>query len=106
MPRKVVSATIFHHVDNVQEVSTGRIHLVDECDTGNMVMFSLTPYRFRLRFYAALCGENSNRAVEYAQRAFNFNREVNVPRSIDDVDAVSLPAVVAADVMVIPRSCS
>ena len=40
-----------------------------------MVMFSLTPYRFRLRFYAALCGENSNRAVEYAQRAFTFKVE-------------------------------
>ena len=54
-------------------------------------MFSLTPYRFRLRFYAALSGENSNSTVEYAQGAFNFNREVNVPRSIDDVDAVIFP---------------
>jgi len=54
-------------------------------------MFSLTPYRFRLRFYAAFSGEDSNSAVEYAQGAFNFNREVNVPRGIDDVDAVVFP---------------
>jgi hypothetical protein len=68
------------------------IHLVDECDTGNMVVVSLTPNRFRLRSERRpLRTENGNGAVQYAQRAFNFNGEVYVPRSIDDVDAVSFP---------------
>ena len=54
-------------------------------------MFCLTPNRFRLRFYAAFSRENSNRTVKYTQRTFNFYREVNVPRSINDVDTISFP---------------
>ena len=54
-------------------------------------MFSLTPYGFRLRFNAAFSRENSNRTIEYTQRAFYFNGEVNVPRSINDIDAISFP---------------
>ena len=53
-------------------------------------------------------------AVEDAQAALDFDREVDVPGRVDNIDAVffellSMPArnvVVAADVIVIPRSCS
>ena len=57
--------TILHHVDTIQEVRTGRIHLVDKCNTRNLVVFSLTPHGFRLRFYTAFCRKNGNGAVEY-----------------------------------------
>ena len=83
--------TVFHHLYAVQEICTSRIHLVDESDTRYMVVFCLTPNRFGLRFYPAFGGENSNRTIEYAQGTFNFYREVNVPRSIDDVDTMSFP---------------
>ena len=68
-----------HHLNAVQEISARRIHLIDESDTGNMVVFSLTPYRFRLRFYAAFSRKYGNRAVQNAKRTFNFNCKVNVP---------------------------
>ena len=35
-----------------QEVGAGTVHLVDERDTGNLVLVSLTPYGFRLWLYA------------------------------------------------------
>ncbi|MNW70964.1 hypothetical protein D3C74_505270 [compost metagenome] len=35
-----------------QIVGTGTVHLVDERDTGNLVLVSLTPYGLRLWLYA------------------------------------------------------
>ena len=47
-------------------------------------------------------------AVEHAQVALHLDGEVDVPGGVDDVDLVvcSRTQVVAAEVMVMPRSCS
>ena len=51
--------------------------------------------------------EDGDRAVEDAQAALDLDREVHVPGRIDNVDPMVAPsAVVAADVIVMPRSCS
>ena len=51
--------------------------------------------------------EHQHRAVEHAERPLDFDREVDVARRVDDVDLVSFHwTVVAAEVIVIPRSCS
>jgi hypothetical protein len=50
----------------------------------------LLPWRFRLRLYATDRTQHRNRAVEYAQAALDFDREVNVSRGVDDVDTMLL----------------
>ena len=76
-----------HHLYGSFEVCTVDVHLVDVCDTGNLVLVSLAPYGFGLRLNAALCTECCNRTVENAERTLNFYGEVNVARGIDDVYA-------------------
>ena len=75
-------------VVDLEEVRAGTVHLVDERETGNLVLVSLTPHGFRLGLNAAHSAVHHARAVEHAHRALNFNREVNVARGVDDVDAV------------------
>src|SRR6185369_1064924 len=43
---------------------------------------------FRLRLYARDTVEYGNRAVEHTERPLHFHREVNVARSINDIDAM------------------
>ena len=82
---------ILHHVDNVVEVSTHDVHFVDINHTRNLILISLTPYSFSLRFYTALCTQYGNRTVQYTQRTLNFYSEVNVSRCVDDVDSMIFP---------------
>ncbi len=86
----VSTQTVLHHLDYVIEVSTGNIHLVYICHTRYAVFVSLTPYGFGLRLNATLSTENCNGTIKYAQGTFNLYSEVNVARSIDDVDAVRI----------------
>jgi hypothetical protein len=51
----------------------------------------LTPNGFGLRFDAGFRIQHGDRAVKNTQRAFDFDREVDVPRGIDDIDPVALP---------------
>ncbi len=102
----------------VEEVSADFVHLVDEHDARNLVAVSLTPNGFGLRLNTGVGVQNSNRTVKNRQRTFNFDGEVNVAGGVDDVHAVlaesgvvpssvrSQNVVVAADVIVMPRSCS
>ena len=76
-----------HHLYGSFKVCAVDVHLVDVCDAGNLVLVSLTPYGFGLRFNAALCTESCYCAVKYAERTFNFYGEVNVSRGIDDVNS-------------------
>ena len=80
-----------HHFDCVVEVRTVYVHFVDESDSGHFVRICLTPYVFGLRFDAAFGAEHRNRSVEDSQTAFDFNGEVYVSGSIDDVYLMSFP---------------
>ena len=76
----------FDGVDGVVEVSAELIHLVDEADTRNAVLVSLTPHGFGLRLHAFLAVEHGNGTIEHTQGALHLGREVHVARGIDDVD--------------------
>ena len=73
------------------EVRAGPIHLVDERDPRNTVLVGLTPHGFGLRLDTAHGAEHRNGAVETREGTLHFGREVDVTRSIDDVDAMVLP---------------
>ena len=73
------------------EVRAHLVHLVDEADTRDVVLVSLTPNGLRLGLNTFLAVEDSNGAVEDAQGALNLDREVHVAGGVDDVDLVVLP---------------
>ena len=75
----------------MEEVRTHDIHLVDVNHARYFIFVCLTPYGFRLGFYAAFCAENGYRTVKHAERSFNLNSKVYVSGSIDDVDTVAVP---------------
>ena len=81
----------FDHVNDMKEVRTEDIHFVNVNHTGDSVFVCLTPYGFRLGFYAAFCAENGYGTVEHAERSFNLNSKVYVSGSIDDVDTMVVP---------------
>ena len=66
--------------DDGFEVRADAVHLVDEGDARNAVLVGLAPHRLRLRLDAADGAEHADRAVEDAQRALHFDREVDVAR--------------------------
>ncbi len=77
-------------MNNIKEIGTGSIHLVDKTDARNAIFISLFPNCFTLWFNTAYSAENGNSAIEYAQRTFYLNGKINVSRGIDDIDAVFL----------------
>ena len=89
------------------EVGADAVHLVHEADARHAVLVRLAPHRLRLGLDARHRIEHRDRAIEHAQRPLDFDGEVDVARGVDDVDAVvAQKQVVAADVIVMPRSCS
>ena len=74
--------------DDVEEVGSGAVHLVDESDAGNAVFVGLTPNGLGLGLDAAYCAEDCDCAIEDAEGAFDLNGEVDVTRGVDDVEFV------------------
>ena len=83
--------TGFHLLDNVEKVRAFTVHFIYVCDTGNAVLGSLFPNRFRLGLNAAARTENRNRAVENFKRTLDFYGKVHVTGGIDDVDSSAQP---------------
>ncbi len=99
--------TIDHRLHPALEVGADPVHLVDVGDPRHAVLVGLTPDGLGLRLDAGDRVKQRDRAVEHAQRALYLDREVDVPRRVEDVDPVAFhEAVVAAEVIVMPRSCS
>ena len=73
------------------EVRADAVHLVDEADARHAVLVGLAPHRLGLRLDTRHGVEHRDRAIEHAQRALDFNGEVDVARRVDDVDAVLFP---------------
>jgi hypothetical protein len=76
-----------------EEVGADAIHLVDEADARDFVLVGLAPDGLALRLDAVDRVEHRAGAVEHAQRAFDLDGEVDVPRGVDDVDLVDVPMV-------------
>jgi hypothetical protein len=100
------------HRHRAIEIGAGLVHLVAEDHARDVVLVGLAPDSLGLRLNTGIGVEQRNRAVEHAQRTLDFNGEVNVAWSVDDVETAHLAVrpfqnvVVAADVIVMPRSCS
>ena len=75
----------------LEEVGTGLVHLVGEDDARHLVLVTLTPDRLGLRLDALVGVEHAHGAVEHAQRPLDFDREVDVAGSVDDVQALAVP---------------
>src|SRR5690606_1192235 len=82
---------INHRVEVHLKVGTGLIELIDESNAWHRVTISLAPDRLALRLNAVATVKNCNCSVEYAKGPFDFDREVDVTRRIDDIDAVPYP---------------
>ena len=99
---------------HMSKLAPVRSSLLTKHIRGTLVLLGLPPHGLRLRLDAGNAVETGDRAVEHAQRTLDLDGEVDVAGRVDDVDAVlgalALSAlqkqVVAADVIVIPRSCS
>ena len=55
-----------HHFENIEEVRTHDVHLVDVNHTRHVVLVGLTPDGLRLGLNAALCTKHGNGAVQHA----------------------------------------
>ena len=94
-------------LEALEEVGADLVHLVGEDDARDLVLVALAPDRLGLRLDALVAVEHADGAVEHAQASLHLDGEVDVAGRVDDVEPLVLPeAVVAADVMVMPRSCS
>src|SRR5258708_101257 len=75
----------------MEEVRADAVHLIYKADPRNAVLVGLAPHRLRLRLHARDSVEYGDRAVEHAQAALHFGREIDVARRIDDVDGDVAP---------------
>ncbi len=82
------TGTLGDHLDAVEEVGAGLVHLVDEDDARNLVAVGLTPHRFGLRLDTRVAVQKHDRAVKNRQRALDLDREIDVAGGVDDVEAV------------------
>ena len=74
--------------NDLGEVGTGAVHLVDEGNARHLVPVGLAPHGFRLRLHATDGAQHEHRTVEHAQRALYFDGEVDVSGGVDDVEAM------------------
>ena len=101
---------------HAHEVCAGTIHLVDEHQPRNTVLVRLAARTVSVWDCTPPTAHTTAHAPSrHTETALHLDSEINVPRRIDDVDAVlgELPVpipfqkhVVAADVIVMPRSRS
>ena len=98
---RISTEHVVHLTANLKEVGTAAVHLVHVTDTRHVVFVSLTPNGFRLRFNTTNGAESGNGTIEHTQRTFNFNSEIDVSRSVNQVDFILV-------VIIIPEcgSCS
>ena len=89
------------------EVGADLVHLVDEADARDVVLVGLAPDLLGLRLDAFLAVEHGNGTVEHAQARSTSTVKSTWPGVSMMLIWLSFQKqVVAAEVMVIPRSCS
>ena len=88
MTRGTGAKHVLHLVDDLVEVRADTVELVDVDDTSHFRLIGVAPVGFGLRLNTTGTTENTNTSVENLEGTVNFNREVNVPWCVDDVEAV------------------
>ena len=87
--RHWVSAEHFLHLSyDLEEVSARAVHLVDVAHARNVVLVSLAPYSLRLWLHTAHCTVGCHSSVEYAERALHLSSEIDVSRSVNQVELI------------------
>src|SRR5262249_4470865 len=81
---RVAFQAFANFVQDVAEVGTDDVHLVDEDHPRHAVLVRLPPDRFRLGLHALLGVENHDTAVQDAQGAFDLGGEVHVTGRVDE----------------------
>jgi len=79
------------HIDAALKIGAHAVHLVDETNARHMIFIGLAPDCFRLRLHTGHAVEDDHAAVQHAQTALYFGREVHMPGGIDQVDLVTKP---------------
>ena len=79
---------ILHLTANLEEVRAGAVHFVHVAHAGNVILVGLTPYGLTLGLNATYGAECCHSAVEHAERTLYLNGEVNVSRSVNEVDFI------------------
>ena len=82
---------IIDHRDAAREIGADAIHLVDKADPRDAVFVGLPPDGLRLGLDAGDRVEYRDGPVEHPQAALDLDREIDVARRVDDVDAMVLP---------------
>ena len=82
----VALETVMHHVQHMEEIRAGDIHLIDVDHPGDMIVIRLTPHSLRLGLHAALGAHDGDRSVQHTQRTLHLYSKVHMARSINDVD--------------------
>ena len=72
-------------------VGADAVELVDETDRRHAPALRLAPDGLGLRLHAGDAAEDGHGAVENAQRTLDLDREVHVPRRVDEVHLVLAP---------------
>lgn len=70
------------------------VHLINEHDSRNFVAIHLPTHGQGLRLHAADGAAHKHGAIQHTQSPLHLNREIDVPRRIDDVQVVTLPRAV------------
>src|SRR5271163_3053680 len=85
---RIAAQTRFDLLDAAQEVRAGAVHLVDESDPRHAVLVHLAPNSLGLRLHAGHGAVDGHGGIQHPQAALHLDGEVDMPRGIDDVDAV------------------
>ena len=90
---RISTQNVLHLADYLKEVSTRTVHLINVSDTRYVIFISLAPNCLRLRFNTTYCTISSNGTIKNTQRAFYLSGKVNVPRSVNQVNFISITGI-------------
>ena len=85
------SQLINHLSNTANKIRASTIHFINKTNPRDLILTSLTPNSFRLRFYTANGIENTNRTIENSQRPFHFSGKIHMTGSINYIDLMVLP---------------
>ena len=91
---RVSAQNVLHLTYYFKEVGTRTVHLIYITDTWNIILVSLTPYSFWLRFYTTYRTISCNSTIQHTQRTFYLSSKIYVSRSIDQVDFILVACIV------------
>jgi len=78
-------------LDTAEEIGADLVHFVDEDDARHSVFVGLTPHGLGLRLDSLVAVEDTDCAVEHAQRTLDLDREIDMAGGVDDVEPLALP---------------